>query len=90
MAFAPYTNANRTADEGKVLGHFNEKSYGLYFEYAERTSWLFPADFHPELPHVVFVGFGGVRLANVRKTVATVLVDEDQVEKWQIKSRREY
>ena len=37
MAFAPYINANRTADQGKVLGCFREKDYGLTFEYAERT-----------------------------------------------------
>jgi hypothetical protein len=92
MAFAPYTNAYRTADQGKVLGRFNEKSYGQYFEYAERTDALFPADFHPELPHVVFLGQFGkeVRLAKVLKTVLTILVDEDQVDKWQIKLRREY
>ena len=90
MAFAPYSNAYRTAEQGKVIGCFNEKTYGLYYEYAERTDALFPDGYHRELPHVVFVGHGEVRLANVRKTVAAVLVDEDQVDKWEIKSRREY
>jgi hypothetical protein len=91
MAFAPYINANRTADQGKVLGCFREKDYGLTFEYAERTDALFPADFHPEFPHVVFVGkLGEVRLAKVLKTVAAVLENEDWIEKWQIKSHREY
>lgn len=88
MAFAPYTNDRRAADQGRVLGCFDEKDHGLFFEYAERYG--FPADFHPELPHVIFVGFGGVRLANVRKTVLTVLVDEDVTEKWSIKAHREY
>ncbi len=90
MSYAPYSNDRRTEDQGKVLGCFNEKSYGLTFEYAERTDALFPADFHPELPHVIFVGFSEVRLANIKKTVATILVDEDDVEKWQIKTHRFY
>lgn len=90
MSFSPYTNDHRTADQGRVLGCFNEKDHGLYFEYAERTDALFPNDFHPELPHVIFVGFGGVRLANVRKTVLTVLADEDDVQKWSIKGHRVY
>ena len=90
MAYAPYSNYYRTADQGKVLGSFVEKDHGLYFEYAERTEALFPADFRPEFPHVVFVGHGEVRLANVKKTVLTMLVDEDDVQKWQIKAHQEY
>lgn len=90
MAFAPYINANRTADQGKVLGCFREKDHGLTFEYAERTDALFPDDFRPEFPHVVFVGHGEVRLAKVLKTVLTMLVDEDWVDKWHIRSHREY
>ena len=90
MAFADYINANRTADQGRVLGCFREKDHGLTFEYAERTDALFPADFHPEFPHVVFVGHGEVRLAKVLKTVLTLLEDEDWVAKWQIRSHQEY
>jgi hypothetical protein len=90
MSFAPYGNNNRNADQGKVLGFFIEKDYGLFFEYAERTDALFPDDFRPEFPHVIFVGFGEVRLANVKKTVATILRDEDDVQKWHIKGHRVY
>ena len=90
MAYAPYSNYYRTADQGEVLGCFREKDHGLTFEYAKRTDALFPDDFRPEFPHVVFVGHGEVRLAKVLKTVLTMLVDEDDVQKWQIKSHREY
>lgn len=90
MAFAPYINAHRTADQGRVLGCFREKDHGLRFEYAERTPALFPADFHPEFPHVVFVGHGEVRLAKVLKTVLTLLEDEDWVAKWQITRHQVY
>jgi hypothetical protein len=90
MAFADYINDRRTADQGKVLGCFREKDHGLYFEYAERTEALFPADLHPEMPHVVFVGHGEVRLAKVLKTVLTMLVDEDDTQKWQITHHQVY
>lgn len=90
MAHANYFNDRRTADQGKVLGSFVEKDHGLYFEYAERTDALFPADLHPEMPHVVFVGHGEVRLAKVLKTVLTMLVDEDDTQKWHIKAHQEY
>ena len=90
MAYAPYFNDRRTADQGRVLGCFREKDHGLTFEYAERTPALFPDDFRPEFPHVVFVGPGEVRLAKVLKTVLTLLEDEDWVAKWQIRSHHEY
>ena len=90
MAFAPYTNDRRTDDQGKVLGCFREKDHGLYFEYAERTDALFPDDLHPEMPHVVFVGHGEVRLAKVLKTVLTLLEDEDWIAKWQITRHQVY
>jgi hypothetical protein len=92
MAHANYFNDTRTADQGRILGCFREKDHGQYFEYAERTDALFPADFHPELPHVVFLGQFGkeVRLANVKKTVLTMLIDEDWIDKWHIKLHREY
>lgn len=90
MGYAPYGNNDRKADQGKVLGCFIEKDYGLFFEFAERTDALFPDYFRPEFPHVIFVGFGEVRLANVKKTVATILRDEDDVQKWHIKAHSVY
>jgi len=90
MACAPYFNDIRKEGQGRVLGTFREKEFGHYFEYAERTDALFPDGFHPEMPHVVFVGHGEVRLAKVLKTVLTMLVDEDEFEKWTIKSHIVY
>jgi hypothetical protein len=87
MSFAPYTNDRRTADQGKVLGVFREDDFGHTFEYAERFG--FPEDFHPEMPHVIFVG-DDTRLADVRKTVLTLVKGDGQIEKWLIKSHREY
>ena len=86
MSFAPYSNDRRTADQGKVLGVFTEVDFGHTFEYAERFG--FPEDFHPEMPHVIFVG-DETRLANVKKTVLT-MVNDGGVEKWMIKAHREY
>lgn len=86
MSFAPYSNDRRTADQGKVLGVFKEVDFGHTFEYAERFG--FPEDFHPEMPHVIFVG-DETRLANVKKTVLT-MVNDGGVEKWMIKAHREY
>lgn len=86
MSFAPYSNDRRTADQGKVLGVFKEVDFGHTFEYAERFG--FPEDFHPEMPHVIFVG-DETRLANVKKTILT-MVNDGGVEKWMIKAHREY
>jgi len=88
MAFAFYTNDRRTADQGRVLGCFTEVDFGQHFEFAERFG--FPEDFHPEMPHVVFVGRGETRLAHVKKTVLKMVHDDDVVEQWMIKGRREY
>jgi len=87
MSFAPYSNDCRTADQGKVLGLFKEVDYGHTFEYAERFG--FPADFHPEMPHVIFVGHE-TRLAHVKKTVMTMVHGDGVVEKWMIKGHRVY
>lgn len=87
MSFAPYTNDRRAADQGKVLGVFKEVDFGHTFEYAERFG--FPEDFHPEMPHVFFCG-NETRLANVKKTVLTMVNGDGVVEKWMIKAKREY
>lgn len=91
MGFAPYTNDRLKEGQGRVLGAFVEREYGHRFEYAERGSDLFPADFQPDLPHVIFVGSSGARLGNVKKTVATILCgDDEEPQKWQIKAHRAY
>lgn len=89
MAFAPYTNDRRTIGvDTKVLGQFREKDFDNFFEFAENDGWM-----KAEYPHKIFVQ-DGTRAAKILKTVAYVIVDEDDqgplVEKWAIKNFREY
>ncbi len=102
MALAPHTNTDvhNQLRAGVVpttlpliFGSFVEKDHGMTFEYAERRH---PDDsFAPEMPHIIYVGCNQeVRLAKVLKTVAYVVVDENEngpvIEKWNIRNHREY
>ena len=103
MAYAPHCNDHvlqqlRCGVVPTVLplifGRFDCAEYSSTFEYAERRH---PDDnFAPEFPHMVYVGPNGeeTRLAKVLKTVAYVVVDEDDlgpvIEKWQIKQHKIY
>lgn len=71
-----------------LLGSFVETDCEHTFEYEARYG--FPEDFRPDLPHVIHVGYNETRLANVLKTVAYVLCDEDDLQKWAIKRHREF
>ena len=89
MAFATYTNDRRPENMPVVLGSFREVDHGHLFEYAERSG--FPSDFYPDMPHVMFVGPNGeTRLANVKKTILTMVNGDGQIEKWMIKQHRVY
>ena len=107
MAFARHTNTDVRNDliMGKtvlplILGQFEEKDIGNPFEYSERR-WH-TDEFAPEFPHVIYVSGRGkwaesceTRLAKVLKTVAYIVVNEDEngepiVEKWYIKNHKEY
>ena len=104
MAFAPHTNTDvhDTKDYNKfplVLGSFVEKERGRIFEYAIRPDE--GIDFAPDCPHIVYVtnptagADHGFRYAKVIKTVAWIVVDEDEggdpiYEKWEIKQHRHY
>ena len=90
MAFYTYTQ--------KPIGRFVEKDTGNYFEYSLNDE---PMNFGEEFPHKVWVGGGGVagmtgwRYAHVRKTVAVIVVDEDEfglpvTEKWHLKKNDLY
>ena len=76
-------------DATNPVGQFQEKEFKQHFEYttAEPDSWGDTFGF----PYSVAVGpLGETRFAKVLKTVAYVVVDEDQngdpvIEKWQIK-----
>jgi len=82
-----------------TIGVFIEKDTGNYFEYSDNDDLDMPSFY--EWPHKVWVGGGGVcgmtgyRYANVKQTVAYIVVDEDDcgepvVEKWQLKKNTQY
>jgi len=87
MAFAP------TALVGTVTGQFTESEFGKWFEYDGLSH---EADY----PHRVWVTTpregidSGWRHARVLKTVAYIVIDEDEnglvVEKWSIKRHSRY
>lgn len=91
MAYYTYTK--------NPIGAFVEKSAGNTFEYSVNDE---PLNSHlgEDFPHKVWVvgaqiNDNGWRFANVRKTVAAIVVDEDEyglpvVEKWFIRNHKEY
>ena len=92
MAYYTYTK--------DPIGAFTEKSVGNVFEYSLNDE---PLNNHlgEDFPHKVWVGgkdvcgMTGWRFANVIKTVATIVIDEDEfglpvLEKWYIKNHRVY
>lgn len=89
MAFAPTTTYFDVGD-GTILGCFEEKDHGHYFEFSVPTE---PAPWE-EYGMWVWVGNAERRWAKVLKTVAYIVVNEDEngpvVEKWYIKNHREY
>ena len=89
MAYLTYTEA--------PIGRFVEQSVGNTFEFSVNDE---QGDM-PEWPHRVWVASGkiandsGWRYAYVRKTVAYIVVDENDygeavVEEWNIRNRVEY
>ena len=95
MAFAP--SSTYFDQKATIIGIFDEKECGNYFEFSHNDDDL---DFAKEFPHKVWVTNEsnydhGYRYATVKKTVAYVVVDEDDngdpvVEKWNIKGHRVY
>ena len=90
MAYYTYTK--------DPIGVFVERDTGNYFEYSANDE---PMNSGEDFPHKVWVGGEGVcgmtgwRYAHVKKTVAVVVVDEDEyglpvTEKWQLKKNTEY
>ena len=102
MSYAPHTNTTVHYDllagivpshQPMVFGVFHDDEWDYAHEYAERRDY--PDDFVPEFPHQVYVGPDGQhRLAKVMKTVAYVVVDENEngpvIEKWHIKKHKIY
>ena len=80
-----------------VLGEFTEKEFGNYFHYSVNEKYNSGKTFGGRFPHLVWVGGLGqqYRYAEVKKTVAYVVVDEDEygspvIEKWLIKKNIAY
>jgi len=83
----------------KPIGQFTEKEVGNYFEYSVNDDigkwWMGETqDVAEKFPHKVWVG-DGYRYANVKKTVAYIVVDEDEngmpvTEKWYLKKNTKY
>ena len=98
MAFAHYFN-DQVTESNKleyIAGCFNENEYNHIFEYGIRVT-DYSSGFAPlsDFPHIVFVGDKSFRYAEVKKTVAYVVVNQDKdgnpvVEKWNIKNHRKY
>ena len=91
MAYYTYTK--------DPIGCFVEKDVGNYFEYSVNDCPAFEGN-REHYPHIVWVGdqqIGGqqgYRYANVKKTVAYIIVDEDDggpvLERWFLKKNTEY
>ena len=89
MAFYTYTKDQ--------IGRFVEKDTGNWFEYSHNDD---PISMCEDFPHKVWVGGEGVcgmrgyRYANVKKTVAYIITDEDEngpvLERWFLKKNTEY
>ena len=100
MAFAPTEVSYPPYGDGSILGCFDEKEYGKYFEFSKNDeSFYDPGGHRTDYPHKVWVTTprpfdGGWRFAKVLKTVAYILTNDedgnDVVEKWFIKKYREY
>ena len=85
--------------DGSILGSFREKDTDNLFEFSENRDSTEP--WAQNLPHKIWVTESvpgidsGFRYGIVKKTVAYLAVDEDELgnpvmEKWQIKQHRTY
>ena len=103
MAFAD-TSTNFDIGDGSIIGGFTEKENGNFFEFSAASEEEIDYSFGT-IAHRIWVtspwkskeGYTmdcGYRLGNVLKTVAYLVVDEDEngavVEKWYIKGHTEY
>lgn len=92
MAFADSTTYFDTGDES-ICGCFEEKEHGHLFEFSKNPVVSGNSE---EYPHLVWVNSRDpeTRYAKVLKTVAYIVVDENEnglvIEKWFIKNHRKY
>jgi hypothetical protein len=98
MSFAP-ENVYFVTGDSSILGSFNEVECGNFFEFSKNKDEGIPH--FSDYPHRVWVttprkGIDhGFRYAIVKKTVAYIVVDEDEnglpvVEKWKLKNKNDY
>ena len=76
-----------------VIGSFRHRETNAFFEYADRNK--VEPDWVEGHPYVIFLSDGSYRYAGIRKTVAYVVVDENEyghpvIEKWQIKQHKSH
>ncbi len=90
MAVAPFETPN-------ILGHFQEKSAGNFFEFSDNDDICTTYD-RFLFPHKIWVGDdlgSAYRYGTVKKTVAYICIDEDEfghpvLEKWSLKNHKIY
>ncbi len=90
MAYAPLSTYNSAGGDGSILGQFVEKDHGRTFEFSTADSTPFEG-----FGELVWIRDEQSRYARILKTVAYVVVDEDEngdpvVEKWNIKRHTLY
>ena len=102
MAFAEQSTYMGTIGNGSIIGGFYEKDFGNFFEYSDNIDPLDSEDWTAnDLPHLIWVGEpiknldSGFRYGIVKKTVAYIVIDEDEFgkpvfEKWFIKNNFVY
>lgn len=98
MAFAPLSTYFGCGDE-TIIGRFCEKDYGNLFEYSENPNVVHaprPTGNSQDIAynHLIWLNDNNYRMAHVRKTVAYVIVDENDdgfvVETWKITDHVNY
>ncbi len=89
MAYAPNTTNFAPHGDDTALGCFKNQETDAFFE--------FTMDFGDEArayPHKVWMTDGSFRMALVKKTVAYIIVNEDEkgpvIEKWALKGWQDY
>ena len=94
MSFAPLNTCFAPAGDGSILGSFVNKDFNTFFEFstAQEDEQVFGPRFNVKVWLLDGTQF---RLAEVKKTVAFVVVDEAAdgsvvVEKWNLKQRRDF
>lgn len=100
MSSAPYTNREILHNKDYkflpiLLGSFVIKNIGGYYEYAKRSQTFNKDDNIPvdKYPHIVYINdksFDGFLYCNVERNSVTMLLDNNEVQVYQICNHLEY